>query len=272
MAGLYYDPDALRSAEALIKGWTADDRQKLRDDAPLLGLAAEIRGRELRAVALDMLAIAHGGLKRRARLNARARTKRSTSVHSRRLRKAAASRRGIGSSVTRARGAARSSRRLTRRRFSDPTTRGGDARGQPHKLRCLALRRQRAISSGFADGNKRSAPKGAPMIVTPDAAAADDSWRIDGSERAAATADPLVGPEMLTGRDIAVDLRASGSTRSCNRSDSSQYEPRSWGWGPCATPLPALAGLDRPPARIASRGAPTAATTRVTLRDAPSVL
>ena len=71
MAGLYYDPDALRAAEALIQGWTAEDRQKLRDDAPLLGLAAEIRGRSLRAIALDMLAIAHGGLKRRARLNAK---------------------------------------------------------------------------------------------------------------------------------------------------------------------------------------------------------
>jgi glutamate--cysteine ligase len=71
MAGLYYDPEALRSAEALIAEWSAEDRQKLRDDAPLLGLAAEIRGRDLRAVALDMLAIAHGGLKRRARRNAR---------------------------------------------------------------------------------------------------------------------------------------------------------------------------------------------------------
>jgi glutamate--cysteine ligase len=71
MAGLYYDPDALRSAEALIEGWSAEDRRKLRDDAPLLGLAAETPGRDLRAVAADMLAIARGGLKRRARLNAR---------------------------------------------------------------------------------------------------------------------------------------------------------------------------------------------------------
>jgi glutamate--cysteine ligase len=71
MIGLYYDADALSSAEALIEGWTAEDRQKLRDDAPLVGLAAEIRGRDLRSVALDMLTIAHGGLKRRARLNAR---------------------------------------------------------------------------------------------------------------------------------------------------------------------------------------------------------
>jgi glutamate--cysteine ligase len=71
MAGLYYDPNALRAAEALTQGWTAADRQKLRDDAPLLGLAAEIRGRDLRSVAIDMLAIAHDGLKRRARLNAK---------------------------------------------------------------------------------------------------------------------------------------------------------------------------------------------------------
>jgi glutamate--cysteine ligase len=71
MAGLYYDPDALRSAEALIEGWTAKDRQKMRDDAPRLGLAAEIRGRSLGAIALDMLAIAHGGLKRRARVNSK---------------------------------------------------------------------------------------------------------------------------------------------------------------------------------------------------------
>jgi glutamate--cysteine ligase len=71
MAGLYYDPEALRSAEGLVEGWSAEDRQKLRDDAPLLGLGAEIGGRELRAVATDMLAIARDGLKRRARLNAK---------------------------------------------------------------------------------------------------------------------------------------------------------------------------------------------------------
>ncbi|HLX97496.1 MAG TPA: glutamate-cysteine ligase family protein, partial [Roseiarcus sp.] len=69
MVGLYYDPDALSAAEALTQGLSAEDRQKLRDDVPLLGLAAEVRGRSLRAIALDMLAIAHAGLKRRARMN-----------------------------------------------------------------------------------------------------------------------------------------------------------------------------------------------------------
>jgi glutamate--cysteine ligase len=71
MAGLFYDPDALSSAEALIEGFSAGDRQKLRDDAPLLGLAAEAGGRDLRQIATDMVAIARGGLKRRGILNAR---------------------------------------------------------------------------------------------------------------------------------------------------------------------------------------------------------
>ena len=69
MAGLYYDADALRSAEDLVSGWSAEERQRLRDDVPRMGLAAMIRGRELRSFAIDMLAIARGGLKRRARRN-----------------------------------------------------------------------------------------------------------------------------------------------------------------------------------------------------------
>ena len=70
MMGLYYDADALAAAEDLVGDWSAADRQSLRDDAPRLGLKAKIRGRDLRSVALDMLAMARGGLKRRARLNA----------------------------------------------------------------------------------------------------------------------------------------------------------------------------------------------------------
>ena len=73
MIGLYYDPDALSAAQDLIAGWTGEERQRLRDDVPRLGLAARIRGRELRSVARDMLAIAKGGLRRRARLDAQGR-------------------------------------------------------------------------------------------------------------------------------------------------------------------------------------------------------
>ncbi len=71
MAGLYYDSDALSAAQDLISGWSAEDRQRLRDEAPRVGLAAKVRGRDLRSVALDMLAISKGGLRRRARLNER---------------------------------------------------------------------------------------------------------------------------------------------------------------------------------------------------------
>ena len=182
MAGLYYDPDALRSAEALIEGWTAEDRQKLRDDAPLLGLAAEIRGRDLRAIALDMLAIAHGGLKRRARLNARARTRPSIFVPSRRSRRAAASRRGIGLSATRARGAARSSRRLTRRRFSL----GGYA---PFGL----TQPQRVSPPGLAGGKKRLSSEGRADSLKAGKTAAGDSRAFERRERVGPAADPPVG-------------------------------------------------------------------------------
>ena len=71
MVGLYYDSTALAAALDLIKGWAAEDRQRLRDDVPRLGLKARICGRDLRAVALDILALAQGGLKRRARKNAK---------------------------------------------------------------------------------------------------------------------------------------------------------------------------------------------------------
>ena len=53
MIGLYYDEDALRSAFDLIKDWSAEDRQAFRDEAPRLGLAAKVRGRDLRSVAID---------------------------------------------------------------------------------------------------------------------------------------------------------------------------------------------------------------------------
>ena len=71
MIGLYYDADALAAAQDLFREWTAEDRQKLRDEVPRLGLAARIRGRELRSVAAEMLAVARAGLARRARQNDR---------------------------------------------------------------------------------------------------------------------------------------------------------------------------------------------------------
>ncbi len=67
--GLLYDSAALDQAAQLVKGWSATDRQSLRDDVPKLALQASIAGRGLRDVARDVLALAHGGLKRRAKLD-----------------------------------------------------------------------------------------------------------------------------------------------------------------------------------------------------------
>ena len=70
MVGLYYDSDALAAAGDLVRGWSAAERQTLRDEAPRLGLAARVAGRDLRAVAREALDIARAGLARRGRSDA----------------------------------------------------------------------------------------------------------------------------------------------------------------------------------------------------------
>jgi glutamate--cysteine ligase len=72
-AGLLYDTAALDQALELIRPWTAADREKLRADAPRLGLDASIAGRPLREVARDVLGLARAGLARRKRLDSRGR-------------------------------------------------------------------------------------------------------------------------------------------------------------------------------------------------------
>ncbi len=67
--GLLYDEKALDGCWQIVKDWTADERQKLRDDVPKLGFAATIRGRTLLALATETLELARGGLSRRARIN-----------------------------------------------------------------------------------------------------------------------------------------------------------------------------------------------------------
>ncbi len=71
--GLLYDDGALDAAWDVVKGWTADERQKLRDDVPKLALKAEIHGRGLQEIAKVILAISRAGLKRRARVDAEGR-------------------------------------------------------------------------------------------------------------------------------------------------------------------------------------------------------
>src|SRR5262249_39123756 len=67
--GLLYDDAALEAAWAMVKDWTAQDRQKLRDDVPRLGFKAAVRGRSVLELAGATLSLAEGGLKRRKRLD-----------------------------------------------------------------------------------------------------------------------------------------------------------------------------------------------------------
>jgi glutamate--cysteine ligase len=71
--GLYYDAQALADAGDLVRGWSAAERQSLRDEVPRLGLAARAGGRDLRAIASEALAIARAGLTRRRRCDAKGR-------------------------------------------------------------------------------------------------------------------------------------------------------------------------------------------------------
>ena len=72
--GLLYDQTALDTAWDLVKGWSAEERQTLRDDAPRLGLDARIRSRTLRDIGRDVLALARTGLMRRNRLDSQGRS------------------------------------------------------------------------------------------------------------------------------------------------------------------------------------------------------
>ena len=63
--GLLYHQASLDAAWALVKDWTAEERQKLRDDVPRLALHAAIRGRSVQDIARDVLKIARHGLESR---------------------------------------------------------------------------------------------------------------------------------------------------------------------------------------------------------------
>ena len=68
-AGLLYDDVSLDAAWDLVKPWTAEQRQQLRDAVPKQGLAAMIGGRTLFAIATDVLKLAGAGLARRQRFD-----------------------------------------------------------------------------------------------------------------------------------------------------------------------------------------------------------
>ncbi len=67
--GLLYDQGALDAAWDLVKDWSAEERQALRDNVPKTALHTDFRGRPIKEIANEVLAIARSGLKSRAALD-----------------------------------------------------------------------------------------------------------------------------------------------------------------------------------------------------------
>jgi glutamate--cysteine ligase len=65
--GLLYDEGSLDAAWDLVKHWSAEDRQNLRDAVPGEALAAKVRGRVVRDLARDILGYSRAGLSARGR-------------------------------------------------------------------------------------------------------------------------------------------------------------------------------------------------------------
>jgi glutamate--cysteine ligase len=67
--GLLYDPVALDAASELVRDWTAEERQRLRDQVPRTALKTPFRNRTVQDLAREMVGLARDGLRRRARLD-----------------------------------------------------------------------------------------------------------------------------------------------------------------------------------------------------------
>ncbi|HTK12224.1 MAG TPA: glutamate--cysteine ligase [Xanthobacteraceae bacterium] len=68
-AGLLYDQASLDAAWDIVKDWSAEDRQALRDAVPRLGFKATIRNRTMLDLAREVLGLVEQGLVRRKRLD-----------------------------------------------------------------------------------------------------------------------------------------------------------------------------------------------------------
>lgn len=68
-AGLLYDQSALDAAWDMVKDWTQEERQTLRDAVPVTALKTAFRDRNVHDLAREMVDIAHAGLKARNKLN-----------------------------------------------------------------------------------------------------------------------------------------------------------------------------------------------------------
>ena len=60
--GILYHQPSLDAAWDLVKGWSADERQSLRDAVPTAGLRATVAGRSVSSIAADVLKLARAGL------------------------------------------------------------------------------------------------------------------------------------------------------------------------------------------------------------------
>ncbi|MBO33751.1 MAG: glutamate--cysteine ligase [Rhodospirillaceae bacterium] len=67
--GLMYDAEAFAAVRALIKDWSYQEISSLRDNVPRTALSTEFRGGTVQDLALQLLAIAKGGLVRRGKLD-----------------------------------------------------------------------------------------------------------------------------------------------------------------------------------------------------------
>ena len=74
--GLLYDQSSLDAAWDLVKGWSADERQGLRNDVPRTALRTRFRKYQLQEIAREVAAMSDAGLKSRARLDAKGRDER----------------------------------------------------------------------------------------------------------------------------------------------------------------------------------------------------
>jgi glutamate--cysteine ligase len=69
-AGLLYHQPSLDAAWAIARDWSMEERIRLREEVPRLGLKAMVRGRSVREMALELIELASAGLAARGRLNA----------------------------------------------------------------------------------------------------------------------------------------------------------------------------------------------------------
>lgn len=68
--GLLYDESALNAAWDIVKHWTQDQRQTLRDDVPKSGLESQIAGRGVLDIVRELIKLSAAGLTARTKFNA----------------------------------------------------------------------------------------------------------------------------------------------------------------------------------------------------------